>query len=260
MWNELNNLMFVLSHINVLNNFLSEQSDKVSNYDEIAHNILKEKPIETSNDRKKQYSQMIYDQTNFKDDGTIVEYQPGTKIELQGFCVIAVAQGNGILIPGNPKIGLALYKNKYYSASSINRLKEFQKSPAKIINNVLLAARNNPELTIFLDIFDQVRNGVQEFSGKPFATKVAHTNDNGMQTEMHPVPYAKDKDYVWNVWDLRRRAIQLANLRNCRTTSAQTHLTYSSFSIKNQTINPKDQPAQTKKDACININMDYKLN
>lgn len=122
--------------------------------------------------------------------------------------------------------------------------------------NVLQAACKNPELIVFLDIFEQVKHGEQEFAGKTFSFKTVRTNDTGMQTELHPIPYSKDKDYVWNVWDLRRRAIQLANLRNCRTKSAQTHVTYSSFSVESQTIRPKLQSAQTRRNTGINTVMD----
>lgn len=50
----------------------------------------------------------------------------------------------------------------------------------------------------------------------------------GIQTDIHPIPYAKETNYVWNVWDLRRMAVKLANIQNCRTKSTQTHR-YSSF-------------------------------
>lgn len=50
----------------------------------------------------------------------------------------------------------------------------------------------------------------------------------GIQTDVHPIAYAKDTNYVWNVWDLRRMAIKLANIQKCTTKSTQTHL-YSSF-------------------------------
>lgn len=256
MWSQLHNLIFVLSQINILNSFLSEQSDLVPNYDEIAFSILNGTPVETDEERLKRYKKTIYNPENFIDDGTIVEYTTGTKIELLGFCVNSIAEGNGILVPGNPKLGLGLYKTKYYSSSSILGLKMFQKNPEIIVYKVLRAARANPELIVFLDIFEQVKHAEHEFAGKTFSSKTVRTCDTGMQTELHPVPYAKDKDYVWNVWDLRRRAIQLANLRNCRTKSAQTHETYSSFSIESQTMKPKVQSAQTRKNMGIVVAMD----
>lgn len=44
----------------------------------------------------------------------------------------------------------------------------------------------------------------------------------GIQTETHPIPYAKDKNYVWNAWDKMREAIKLAHLQKCLTKSTQT--------------------------------------
>lgn len=32
-----------------------------------------------------------------------------------------------------------------------------------------------------------------------------------VQTDLHPVPYHKDEGYVWNLWDLRRKAIELVS-------------------------------------------------
>lgn len=39
----------------------------------------------------------------------------------------------------------------------------------------------------------------------------ASTTDRDIQTELHPIPYHKDESYVWNLWDLRRKAIELVN-------------------------------------------------
>lgn len=44
----------------------------------------------------------------------------------------------------------------------------------------------------------------------------------GIQTDVHPMPFAKQKNYTWNAWDLRREAIKLANLQKSQTKSTQT--------------------------------------
>ena len=46
--------------------------------------------------------------------------------------------------------------------------------------------------------------------------------DGSVQTELHPEAARRDPLYVWNEWELRRRAIQLTNLRQKVTTSSQT--------------------------------------
>lgn len=37
----------------------------------------------------------------------------------------------------------------------------------------------------------------------------AASTEREIQTDLHPVPYNKDAGYVWNLWDLRRKAIEL---------------------------------------------------
>lgn len=39
----------------------------------------------------------------------------------------------------------------------------------------------------------------------------ATSTEREVQTELHPVPYNKDETYVWNLWDFRRKTIELAS-------------------------------------------------
>nr|VZI05936.1 unnamed protein product [Spirometra erinaceieuropaei] len=48
--------------------------------------------------------------------------------------------------------------------------------------------------------------------------------DFGIQTEVHPVESYIDSSYHWNEWELRRRALQMANIRRRLTHSVQTQL------------------------------------
>jgi len=72
--------------------------------------------------------------------------------------------------------------------------------------------------------------------------------DSGTQTDTHiNEPYI-DKEYEWNEWEMRRKALKLANLRKCITNSTQTIL--SNFRRENETqvYPPKENCAQTKRD------------
>lgn len=71
-----------------------------------------------------------------------------------------------------------------------------------------------------------------------------------MQTETHPVPRSHDKDYTWNIWDYRRKAIQLANIRKCKTTSTQTTVNYQRYGAATQTWSPRENASQTNADNC----------
>lgn len=87
----------------------------------------------------------------------------------------------------------------------------------------------NPELAVFFDMFDLLQphgissNQVTFDSSQSAAHSFEKCTSIGIQTDVHPIPYAKDTNHTWNVWDLRRMAIQLANLQKCTTKSTQTH-------------------------------------
>lgn len=60
----------------------------------------------------------------------------------------------------------------------------------------------------------------------------------GTQTDVHPIPYAKDTNYMWNVWDMRRMAVKLARIQKCATKSTQTRC-LSSFATQTNTHTKK---------------------
>lgn len=74
------------------------------------------------------------------------------------------------------------------------------------------------KLIYFLDILEDVQAYVRSRTYKEMEEEVVllkdprdmiHSVSQEIQTELHPIPFKKDKDYMWNVWDLRRKAIQL---------------------------------------------------
>jgi len=76
--------------------------------------------------------------------------------------------------------------------------------------------------------------------------------DQETQTELHPVPFHKDETYVWNLWDLRRKAIELANLRRKKTASAQTLTSYHRLDIASQRYDLHQKNSQTNETKKIN--------
>lgn len=77
--------------------------------------------------------------------------------------------------------------------------------------------------------------------------------DFGTQTDTHFFEKNIVKDYEWNEWELRRKALKLANLRQRITKSVQTNT--SNFRRENftQVYLPKDQYIQTKRDNYSNV-------
>lgn len=121
-----------------------------------------------------------------------------------------------------------------------------------LIFNVVATARIHPELIVFLDLFELVKQYRNDFHGFKRAPVAAVTCDSSAQTELHPIASNYDNSYVWNVWDYRRKAIQLANLLQMKTTSAQTAVVYQRYGVETQTWDPRDSGAQTRKDATTN--------
>ena len=95
-------------------------------------------------------------------------------------------------------------------------------------------------------------------------------SDAGTQTDTHIKPSYIDKgifrrfyiendllclvlEYEWNEWEMRRKAIKLANLRKCVTHSTQT--VFSNFKRENETqvYLPKDNWGQTKRDGDTSV-------
>jgi len=71
--------------------------------------------------------------------------------------------------------------------------------------------------------------------------------DFATQTDTHLVTKHIDKTYEWNEWALRRRVIQLANLRQKRTHSQQTDLSHFKRDSETMVWLPKESVTQTAK-------------
>ena len=64
-----------------------------------------------------------------------------------------------------------------------------------------------------MDLFVYV-SGVRgyEQAQRGLDATLAVKSDSGMQTELHPVESNVDKQYEWNEWELRRKALKLVRL------------------------------------------------
>ena len=63
--------------------------------------------------------------------------------------------------------------------------------------------------------------------------------------QLHFVEKHIDYNYKWNTWDLRRKAIQYANLRKAKTTSMQTNSSHFRAAAASQVWLPKEHGTQT---------------
>jgi len=68
-----------------------------------------------------------------------------------------------------------------------------------------------------LSLYMQVQEGGAGLSNKLMV-------DKGIETPTHFVEKNIDPNYCWNEWELRKKAIQMANIRKKRTKACQTLL------------------------------------
>lgn len=205
--------------------------------DEIAYKILGDSAIETDEERAQKHKDNTI--VFLGENCSIQPYSKKVKLEYYGFCTWMLAQGKGILIPGIPNIGIAVYKNVNYAFSAPEVALMFEDNPEKCMYKIIETARNKIELVRLLGIYDQMKEFLYETQTTSFCEGSGElskqTCDQEVQTELHPIPYHKDEKYMWNIWDIRRKAIQLANLRKCYTTSAQTMMSYQKYNVNLQT-------------------------
>ena len=88
-------------------------------------------------------------------------------------------------------------------------------------------------------------DGIHPLLGVPASA----TRDAGTETPLHFVEKNIDPNYDWNEWGIRRRALQIANLRMCKTTSQQTDNSHMRRENETQVYLPREKSTITKKDA-----------
>ncbi|XP_043075108.1 cilia- and flagella-associated protein 206 isoform X2 [Puntigrus tetrazona] len=175
-------------------------------------------------------------------------------LQYKGFCGFALVKNNGLLLPGNPNIGVLKHKEKYYAFSSRSAAYEFALQADEFIAAAVEMAKRQPELIQLLQLHQEFASVTPySESGEKLLVKSISKSDASMQTETHPLETNIVKSYEWNEWELRRKAIKLANLRNKVTRSMQTHSSHMRRHNSTQTFLPKDASSQTKRDGDSNV-------
>ncbi|GFR41820.1 hypothetical protein Agub_g2592 [Astrephomene gubernaculifera] len=174
------------------------------------------------------------------------QLQPG--LALAGFCAGTLARRPTgrypLLRRANPRLGYLAYQDKVYGFATNADMQAFLADPAGCLAEVDGAVRREPLLARPLGLppprtTADVHAVLQAMSG---TLKV----DFGCQTPVHFLERNMDKDYEWNVWALRRRALALANLRDKATHSAQTAESHFKRENETQVWRPRDATVQTR--------------
>ncbi|XP_076229195.1 cilia- and flagella-associated protein 206 [Nomia melanderi] len=173
-------------------------------------------------------------------------------LEFLGFCAWTFALVQGALIPGNPNNGVAKWKGKYYVFSSRKAARQFGEDPDRYIYGALDFIRHHPEYVYLFQVFDDVQALKAEklVSDKGAQLKMCQTQT--VQTDTHILPPTIDKDYSSNIWDLRRRALNLATVSRCVTRSTQTDKSNFRYGVYVQAAPPRNKEVQTRRDNYTN--------
>ncbi|OQR93249.1 hypothetical protein THRCLA_08495 [Thraustotheca clavata] len=183
-------------------------------------------------------------------------------LEYQGYCPWTIVQRGGLLLPGDPSLGVIQYHNAYHVFVNEHALNDFMANPDKYIAAVHAYVVHKPELIYLLRLQESfpetsMASLMKLLNNKTqvhplLAPHAVLKVDASTSTPVHFVEKNIDVNYEWNEWSLRRRALRVANLRNCKTVSAQT--TLSNFRANNETQVwlPQDNTTQTGHDKGTN--------
>ena len=182
------------------------------------------------------------------------EQAASASLELEGFCPVTLAQRSGLLLLARPGL-LVRYRSRYYGCVDQPSMAAFIAAPDAYLSSVLEAAKRAPELIHMLrlqehfpaaSIQEIMRQGTQTVGGgRSSMPQARHFQDSCQQTPTHPVEKHIDPSYEWNEWALRRRALDLANLRKKATHSTQTVASSMRREAETQVYLPKDDGTMT---------------
>lgn len=172
------------------------------------------------------------------------------KFDLSGFCPISLIKNKGLVLPGLPHLGIIRYGENFYVCSDNEAINTFLSSDKNEIDELLVKvnclAAQSPELIGLIGLSHQFTDsGKYTGSNK---TRPILKRESGVQTDVHFYESHIDPDYHWNEWELRRKAIRLANLTHKITHSTQTNLSHFRRENDTQVYLPKNNETQTKRD------------
>ncbi|XP_069582492.1 cilia- and flagella-associated protein 206 isoform X2 [Ranitomeya imitator] len=177
-------------------------------------------------------------------------------IQYHGFCGFTIATRDGLLLPGNPGIGILKHREGYYVFSSKEAASRFAQDPDHYITLIGEKAKQCAELIQLLELHQQF-SAITAYSQAQAAEKLLMKPitkcNSSTQTDTHILETNIVKSYEWNEWELRRKAIKLTNLRQKVTRSMQTHGSHMRRENFSQVYLPKQIGTQTKRDGASNV-------
>ncbi|KAM4529968.1 cilia- and flagella-associated protein 206 [Fundulus diaphanus] len=262
LWFELQDeaeLLNILHNISAgLKPFLVSQAKMFS--EAYLDSLLEAAEVKTDNQRMAASSDKQIDPALLKTQAWLMPHPADSLNELplqySGFCGYMLVKRDGVLLPGNPHIGVLKHKEKLYAFSSKEAAFIFASSPEDFVAEVAEKSRCFPELFQLLKLHQQLpcaRPYSEIELGQSLWPMPITKQEISVQTDTHQMDSHIDKSYEWNEWELRRKAIKLANLRKTVTHSVQTDMSHMKRDNVSQTWLPKDAACQSKRDSKSNI-------
>eukprot|EP00041_Stephanoeca_diplocostata_P038156 m.1481072 g.1481072 ORF g.1481072 m.1481072 type:complete len:693 (+) comp25173_c2_seq4:240-2318(+) len=179
-------------------------------------------------------------------------------LHVGGFCPVLAAQDPPLLVPANRRLGIVKYDGRFYGFANANTGKQFLEHMDTTIEALKTNAKARAELIELLQLHEYFESiaidsntGVQRDGARKGLLPLKC--DGGTQTDTHFVESNIVPGYESNEWELRRKAIKLANLRQKKTTSSQTASSGFRRDTSAQTYAPKTSTTQTRRDAGTNV-------
>ncbi|KAF6114547.1 hypothetical protein HJG60_010521 [Phyllostomus discolor] len=227
--------------------------------EKVIQDLLGEVTVKTDMDRLKEHmeervqpvdyrkQEWLFPETTANFDKLLIQYR--------GFCGYTFATTDGLLLPGNPAIGILKHKEKYYTFNTRDAAYSFAEKPENYIDLITEKAKKNAELIQLLELHQQFETLIpcSEMKGIKKHIKPITKSETSTQTDLHILPPTIVRSYEWNEWELRRKAIKLANLRQRVTHSVQTDLSHMRRENFSQMYSSKNESTQSKREGSTGV-------
>lgn len=198
-----------------------------------------------SNQSREEERPMRYEKKNmvvFVEPSNTPEFMQ-ISLDLSGFSLVSIVENDGLLINGKHNLGVFNYQENYSLIfSTHSEIKKFIEKPQFYFDKLFTLCKRYPSLIFLLKVEDHFReknmklldlkedllNSYKAMVDFCDSTPLHFYNKEGDRNFKN-----LDKDYLWNEWDIRKKAIQMANIRNMTTKSCQT--ADSIYKVENET-------------------------
>lgn len=184
------------------------------------------------------------------------------KLEFQGFCLVTLLKKHGLLVNGKPSV-VTKFKDKYMVFYNHTSVQDFIDNPDFFLDEIFSYVRKHAYLINLLNMTDDfpMANLSILFRDKDMYTyKYKNSSvmvDKDIQTPVHFYENGLiDRNYVWNEWELKKQALQLADIMKKKTVSCQTILSHFRRENETQVWPPKDEGSNTTVSKGTNLSIE----